>query len=358
MKGTSLVLYPNPTDVTEVTVEGKAYYEQQENLTSNDSLTIPYRFINDLHLYVLYLCNSAQNLKLDKEMSAFVKEQSNLYLEKFDAVFGAKLDPRLVKNRLESRTDYSYRGATSGSSTSFINLVRTIKKDYLPLMVKDLNLTVDEDIKTQAFYTDASIMRYLNESHLQACLRSDCVIEDVEFNFSTKANVSNYPIEEYISQLNHVSIILPEGTHTLRKEDRNSMEHSYPGYRELKGPPTHFYLKGYTMYLYPVPEQAYKLILECNKYPEVMSSNSDPIIPVAQRHHLIWYALSQLALRFKDFKTATFYSNKFENAFGAEVSNGVIMAQFEHMQQDGYLGPVDYMGNNNHGRYDDERYCW
>jgi len=214
----------------------------------------------------------------------------------------------------------------------------------LPLIITSIDTASKEEVKEQVTFTDSSLLRYLNEAHLQACLRSDCVINDTDFWFSTRLGKVSYEIEQLISQLNHVTVAGPDGLVTLTKEDRNSMEGDHPDFRTATGVPTHYYMKGYTMSFYPIPDASYKITLECNSYPERMMLGSEPIIPLAQRHHLIWYALSQLSMKHKDFKTADYYESKFVSAFGVEVSNAVIMDQLEHKQSGGYLGPVDYLG--------------
>lgn len=176
----------------------------------------------------------------------------------------------------------------------------------------------------QGLYTDVldhgfGSTRYLlyakdkvNEAQLEIAKRLDVEELNTQQTFNTSAGTgisglqSNFLKIKYVYETtddSNQSVLepLPDGI-TLESLDRLK-----------RGKPTHWFVQGQTLYMYPIPDKVYAMIVRYYKKPTVMSGDADvPDLPSELRPLIVSYAVALCYRREQDFAAYQTFMGDFD----------------------------------------------
>ena len=230
-------------------------------------------------------------------------------------------------------------------------LIDKIRFNYLSDGFDGYATATQEERDENVLWTDAQLLELLNDSYQEACIRGEILTEDTPFSLKIKALKNGYSISQQITQLRYVSISTQDQP-AIEHVSRVDMEDNgkFPDWRIATGEPTHYWMHGYKMFLYPTPIIDAVVTLEGYAYPDEMGLSDEPAIPLNQHKDLIWGVLSKAYLRNDadgyDSSRADYYDTKFIRAFGPPIDNRVIVHQLENLQTDNYIGGINYLGTS------------
>ena len=222
-------------------------------------------------------------------------------------------------------------------------IITRLREDYL-----DDTLGVDED---DSLVTDTSLLRFADEAQKQACRRGNFIYDETTATVCTIQLVEDqraYPFDQNITVLQRVSF---DGT-DLNKTTEEALQNKDSNWRTAdSSDPTCFYVRGRTIYVYPVPSleaSAKTLDLSVYRYP-ISSFRSDKqsfeIFEEAQDDLIYWMLYRVYNLRDEDLNdptAAAYYYSLFQEVYGEVVPARVRIHQFEspetlvHTTPDGY----------------------
>jgi len=231
-------------------------------------------------------------------------------------------------------------------------LIDRVRIDYLSDVFTGYDTATQEERDASVIWTDTRLMVLLNDAYHEACIRAEILTDDpAPFKIKVIAGKNGYKISHRISQLDYVHL-QSENLPDLQHVSRVDMEDNgiYPDFRTVTGTPTHYWMHGYTMYLYPTPVLDDVLIVEGYALPEDLGSGDEPLIPLAMHKDLIWWVLAQCySLNDADgydSKRADMYEAKFNRAFGPPIDHRVITHQLENPRSNNFIGGINYIGGD------------
>jgi len=230
-------------------------------------------------------------------------------------------------------------------------LIDRIRFDYLSDSFDGYEDATQAERDLNVLWTDTRLLVLLNDAHQESCIRGEIMTEDTPFTMKIEVLTNGYDVDHRIAQLRHVrmeSQDTPELIHVSRTDMENN---KFPDFKTATGEPTHYYMHGYKMFLYPTPIIADTITLECYAYPDDMDLTDEPTIPLGMHKDLIWWVLTQAFSKPDadgyDPSRVDFYEKKFDRAFGPQIDNRVIVHQLENPRHDNYIGGISYLDNTN-----------
>lgn len=226
-------------------------------------------------------------------------------------------------------------------------IITRIREDYL-----DDTLGVDSN---DPLVTDASLLRFANEAQIQACRRDDLIFDDTtasvcEIVLTTDQRV--YPFSSLITRLHRV---IHDGI-DLTKINEEMLDDYYSGWRDAdSATPTHYYVKGRKIYLYPEPDATASLIplnLTVHRLPiEDIDSYGDEfeLFDEAQEDLVYWMLYRVYNLRDEDLfdpASSNYYLGLFTQTYGTVIPLDVRIHQFESVIKLVHTSPDKYTYTN------------
>lgn len=128
-------------------------------------------------------------------------------------------------------------------------------------------------------------------------LASPGLVETYEDGDEVSSNMLALPTD-YFNMLDVICEDISSGLQTtmrLIKADEEEIDRLYP--RITDGVPTHYYVRNGYLYIYPVPDKAYKFELKYFKKPTALSESTDePIFPSEYHDLLVYYTAGQILM--------------------------------------------------------------
>jgi hypothetical protein len=222
-------------------------------------------------------------------------------------------------------------------------LITILREDYL-----DDTLGVDEN---DSLISQDALIRFAAQAEDQACRRGNFIFDKTTAEIATielVADQRSYQFHEKITVLKTVSY---DGNELIKTTEENLNDY-YPGWNTADtGTPTHYYVRGRTIYLYPVPgtvEALKTLDLETYRRP-ITNYRSEQqrleIFEEAQPDLVYWMLYRVYNLRDEDLKDptqASYYHQLFTEVYGPVVPLRVRIHQFETPESLNHTSPDRY----------------
>lgn len=200
-------------------------------------------------------------------------------------------------------------------------IIQMAREDYL------------DDTRGENLWSDASMLRYLNEAGRQVCTRGDYIF-DATTPAITRATVTptknSFKLHKDITRIKGVFI---DGV-KIPKKTREEMDFHVKDWRTATQGQTVFIVSGRNVTITPLPVANTVVTLEVYRSPKLIEDlDSEPeLIPEYHRDLVYWICYEALSKRDADTldgKKANEYLAKFDNVFGRQIPSDVRQNQLE-----------------------------
>jgi len=197
-----------------------------------------------------------------------------------------------------------------------------------------------DDVATPYGWSDAELISWLNEAEREACIRARLLAG--ETTVSVVAGDGQYDLAVTTLYVRRARIAALQ--RLLQRTDRATLDARHADWQATTGDPTHYFIEGRELFLYPLPTVNRTLVLSVWRGPTgdmvVPATPPDPLVrssPEIPTHHhldlLEWVCYRAAQKRDPDTlgigDAATYYAN-FSRLFGPAPSVLTQRAWLEH----------------------------
>lgn len=139
-----------------------------------------------------------------------------------------------------------------------------------------------DDVAAPYGWSDAEITMWLNEAEREACMRARLL--SGEITIAVLVGDGQYDLASTIFYVRRARIAAPH--RLLHRTDRITLDADHADWQATTGDPTHYFIEGRELFLYPLPTTARTLVLSVFRFPtsDMTIGTSTPEIPA--HHHL------------------------------------------------------------------------
>ena len=230
------------------------------------------------------------------------------------------------------------------------DLITIIREDYLDDTFSGWQTATQTEKDDQFLWSDAALLRYINEAQRQACNRSNFLYSNSTFNITLQSGINTYTISPKITQVDMIVYNNKPVVH-MSKDD---FERTYPEWRTTTGIGTNdaiWLMRGRTLQIHPIPDAVDNgsiLYIESYHLPlnDIVSDQDVLVIPEEYHRDLIWWVLyeaySKQDADSYDKERGLGYLQKFEYVFGEYIPSEVRINQMQESNSM-IMRPIDYM---------------
>ena len=174
-------------------------------------------------------------------------------------------------------------------------------------------------------WNDLTVLRWLNESQREACIRSELIIDTTTSDvceISVSTGVASYVVNDLVVKLNGAFLVTDGTTKQLEIYDREEATRIFPEWRTTSDTPTGVILEGKNIILNRIPIADSTLKLEVARLPmEDITVSTSPEIQSIHHEALVDWALYRAHLVEDDDEDQPRgrwkkYLDRFESYFG------------------------------------------
>lgn len=227
------------------------------------------------------------------------------------------------------------------------DLITSVRVDYL-----DDTLGVDSN---DPLVTNASLIRFANQAQVQACRRDQLIFDDETASVCEITLVEDQRAYDYSELITRLYTVRHDGV-DLTKINEEMLDNYYSGWRDAdSATPTHYYIKGKKLYLYPEPDAtaaAIKLNLTVHRMPLAeLDEVTDELelFDEATEDLVYWMLYRTYNLRDEDLfdpDAAALYLGLFTQTYGPAIPLDVRIHQLESVDSLVHTTPDRYKFTN------------